>query len=187
MKTPEPTDDEINATDVAEPAADGGRFGLTDEKKKKIKKILLIVVPILIIIIGGACFYFFILKAPKPTEQVEIKQPNAKEAVPLDNNTYLDINPITLSLASTDPGAKKEYLRIDLTIRLGTEEESVAVLAKMPIIKDSLITFLGSLRSTDFNSSSSTLYLKEEISRRINKIAAPIVIKEVLFQEITVN
>jgi len=60
-------------------------------------------------------------------------------------------------------------------------------MTKMQIIKDTLITFLRSLRSTDFNSSSSAIYLKEEISKRINKITAPVVIKEVLFQEITVN
>lgn len=76
---------------------------------------------------------------------------------------------------------------MDITMRLGTEEESVAVLAKMSIIKGTLITFLRTLRSIDCNSSSSTLYLEEEISKRINKITAPIVVKEVLFQEITVN
>jgi hypothetical protein len=57
----------------------------------------------------------------------------------------------------------------------------------MPAVKDSLVTFLRSLRSTDFNSSGSTIYLKEELTKRINKIVAPVVIKEVLFQEITVN
>ena len=95
------------------------------------------------------------------------------------------MDPITVGLSGS--GAKKEYLRMDITMRLGTEQESVAVLAKMPVIKDTLITFLRTLRSTDFNSSNSTLYLKEEISKRINKITAPIVVKEVLFQEITVN
>ena len=42
------------------------------------------------------------------------------------------------------------------------------------IIKDTLITFLRSLRVTDFNSSSSTIYLKEEISKSINKITTTV-------------
>lgn len=159
--------------------------GASSDKKKKVKKTLIIATPILIAIIGAVYFFFFVIKAPKQTEGVEIRQTKAKEQVELDSNTYLDIDPITVGLSGT--GSKKEYLRLDMTLRLSTEEESVAVMTKMPIIKDTLLTFLRSLRSTDFNSSSSSIYLKEEISKRINKITAPIVIKEVLFQEITIN
>ena len=154
-------------------------------KKKKIKKILLITTPIIITIIGAVYFFLFIIKAPKHDDGHQIHQSKEKERVPLESNTYLDIDPITIGLTAS--GSKKEYLRLDLSLRLSSEQESAAVLAKMPIIKDTLITFLRSLRSTDFNSSSSAIYLKEEISKRINKITAPIAIKEVLFQEITVN
>jgi len=165
--------------------SEAGKIGLSEEKKKKLKKIAIIVAPILLAIVGAVFFFFFVIKGPKPSEDSPIKQPSSKEQVKLDSNTYLDIDPMTVGLSGA--GAKREYLRMDITMRLGTEEESVAVLAKMPIIKDTLITFLRTLRSTDFNSSNSTLYLKEEISKRINKITAPIVVKEVLFQEITVN
>lgn len=162
-----------------------GKFGISAEKKKKLQRILLIVAPIILAIAGAVFFFFFVIKGPKPTEQGEIKQPKSKEQVQLDSNTYLDVDPITVGLSGS--GTKREYLKMDITIRLATEEENAAVLAKMPIIKDTLITFLRTLRSTDFNSSNSTLYLKEEVSKRINKITAPIVVKEVLFQEITVN
>lgn len=181
MKTPLPDENEDELLTPSE----ANKFGFSEERKKKIKKILLITAPILIAIIGALFFFFFVIKAPKTVEELEVKQTKAKETVHLDTNTYLDVDPITISLAGS--GSKKEYLRINITIRLGTEEESAALLSKMPIIKDALITFLGSLRSTDFNSSNSTIYLKEEISKRINKIAAPIIVKEVLFQEITVN
>jgi len=155
------------------------------DKKKKIKKILIITIPIILTIIGAAYFFFFVIKAPKHDDVKEIHQSEEKERVPLESNTYLDIDPITIGL--TPSGSKREYLRLDLSLRLSSEQESVVVLTKMPIIKDTLITFLRSLRATDFNSSSSAIYLKEEISKRINKITSPIVIKEVLFQEITVN
>lgn len=155
------------------------------DKKKKIKKTIIIVTPIIIAIIGALYFFFFIIKAPKQDDINQIQQSKSKEHVALEANTYLDIDPITIGLSPS--GTKKEYLRIDITLRLSTEEESNAVMVKLPIIKDTLITFLRSLRATDFNSSSSAIYLKEEISKRINKITAPIIIKEVLFQEITVN
>ncbi len=165
--------------------SEAGKFGLSAEKKKKLQRILLIVAPIILTIVGAIFFFFFVIKGPKPPEGGGVKQPKGKEQVQLDSNTYLDVDPITVGLSGS--GAKREYLRMDITMRLGTEEEGVAVLAKMPVIKDTLITFLRTLRATDFNSSNSTLYLKEEISKRINKITAPIVVKEVLFQEITVN
>lgn len=166
-------------------APEGNQITGNSDKKKKIKKILLITVPIIITIIGAVYFFFFVIKAPKHNEGQEVQQTKEKEQVALESNTYLDIDPITIGL--TPSGSKREYLRLDLSLRLSTEQESAAVLTKMPIIKDTLITFLRSLRATDFNSSSSTIYLKEEISKRINKITAPVVIKEVLFQEITVN
>ena len=155
------------------------------DAKKKIKKILMIAVPILLIIICGILFFFLVIKKPKHEHDGEVPQPTKGAQLQLETNTYLDIDPITVGLSQV--GEKKEYLRIDLTIRLNTQAENNIVLAKMPIIKDSLITFLRTLRSSDFNSSSSTIYLKEEIAKRINKITSPIVIKEVLFQEITIN
>ena len=155
------------------------------DKRKKIKKVLLIAIPIVITIIGGLYFFFFVIKAPKEQQPTAEQSTEQKQQVLLESNTYLDIDPITVGL--TPSGNKREFLRMDLSLKLGSEQEGAAVLTKMPIIKDSLITFLRSLRSTDFNSSSSTIYLKEEISKRINKIIAPITIKEVLFQEITVN
>ncbi|MBN8511545.1 MAG: flagellar basal body-associated FliL family protein [Rickettsiales bacterium] len=155
-----------------------------EARKRKIKKVLIIVAPIMIALAAAIFFFLFVIKGNhQPTE--EVKQPKSAEQATLESNTYLDIDPITVGLAPSGP--KKEYLRLDLTIRLNTEDESKVLLTKMPLIKDSLITFLRSLRATDFNSSNNTLYLKEEITKRINKIAAPITVKEVLFQEITVN
>lgn len=173
-------DEPLTPTEVGESEKDG-----SFDKKKKIKKVLLIIFPIIITIIGSLYFFFFIIKAPKYTDEKGLYPIKGKEQVILESNTYLDIDPITVGLAPS--GSKKEYLKLNLTLRVSTEKESAAILEKMPIIKDTLITFLRTLRATDFNSSSSAIYLKEEISKRINKITAPIVIKEVLFQEVTVN
>lgn len=156
-----------------------------EEKKKKIKKILLILLPIILVIAASSYFFLFVIKEQKNSIDKHVQESN-QEDIKLDSNTYLDVDPITVSL-SPIAGGKKEYLRLDITLRLANDKENEVILAKMPIIKDSLITFLRSLRSSDFNSSSSTLYLKEEITKRINKITAPIIVKEVMFQEISIN
>lgn len=156
-----------------------------DPKKGRLKKILIILTPIVLLVAGAAYFFFFVIKAPKTEEIIEedIGKPKYKAA--LEQNSYLDIDPIIVGLTSIGP--KREYLKIDMTLRVGNEKESQAIMEKMPLIKDSLIVFLRSLRSSDFNSSNSTIYLREEITKRINKITAPVTVKEVLFQEINVN
>lgn len=170
--------------DLEEPltpeAADTGK-----DRLKKIKKLLIIIVPILVLIIAGLYFFFFVIHGPKTSDVALIPQGKEKQPVQLEQNTYLDLDPITVGLTPT--GSKREYVKLELTFRLSSDAESAAVMDKVPIIKDSLITLLRSLRASDFNSSSSTIYLKEEIVKRINKITAPIVVKEVLFQELIVN
>lgn len=155
-------------------------------KFTKIKKILIFTVPVILLIAGG-CFYFFVIKGPK-NEEDQPSNPNHegnnKQVTP-EQFSYIDMDPITIALAPSGP--KVEYLKIDIALKLGSEQEKIAVTNMVPVIKDTLITFLRSMRSTDFNSSSSTIYLKEELTKRINKITAPIIIKEVLFQEITIN
>jgi flagellar basal body-associated protein FliL len=155
----------------------------SSDRKKKIKRLLIIVAPIILAIVGAIYFFFFIIKAPKSPEHHA--ESAGAGSISLEHNTYLDIDQITVGLIPTS--SKKEFLRLDMVLRLGSEEESKSVMQKMPIIKDSLIVFLRSLRATDFNNSNSSIYLKEEVSKRINKITAPVTVKEVLFQEITVN
>jgi len=156
-------------------------------KTQKLKKLLIFIAPIILLITAGTYFFFFVIKAPKIADIVETQQTNTntKENATLTPTTYFDMDPITVGL--TPSGAKREYLRLTLTIKLNNTQESNVLMSFMPAVKDSLVTFLRSLRSTDFNSSGSTIYLKEELTKRINKIVAPVVIKEVLFQEITVN
>lgn len=171
--------------DNEEPLSPVEAGGDKSERIKKLKKIALIVIPILVVVIAGVFFYLNVISAPKKPGPEAIAQTKQKEAVELDQNTYLDLDTITVGL--TPSSNKREFLRISITLRLGSEAESNSVLGKMPIIKDTLINFLKSLRATDFNSSNSTIFLKEEVSKRLNKITAPVIIKEVLFQEITVQ
>ncbi len=173
------TQDNENGDEAA--PADGAK------PKSKLKKILLIAVPLLILIIGGVLFFLFILKKPAEEAQQATHGDQLAEEnlLPLEQNAYFDFDPITVALSSS--GGKREFLRLDITLRVNSEADNKIILSKLPIIKDSLIVFLRSLRSADFNNSSSTYYLKQEIAKRVNKIVEPVEIKEILFQEITIN
>jgi len=156
-----------------------------NEKMQKIKRIFIFILPILLLIFGGCYFFFFVIKTPKITNIEETQQKNVKEKASLAPASYFDMDPITVGLAQS--GAKREYLRLTLTIKLNNDKEISILANSTPIIKDCILTFLRSLRSTDFNNSESAIYLKEELTKRINKIVAPLVIREVLFQEMTIN
>ena len=110
------------------------------EKKKKIKRIILTAVPIAIVIISAILFFLFVIKTPGSSKEENMTPGGENAETQQEFNTYLDIDSITISLASSTD-VKKEFLRLDLVLRLSSEAESASVLAKMPIIKDSLITF----------------------------------------------
>jgi flagellar basal body-associated protein FliL len=152
---------------------------------KKIQRVLIFILPILLLIFGSCYFFFFVIKTPKITSTEATQQKNVKENTSLTPSSYFDMDPITVGLAQS--GAKREYLRLTLTIKLNNDKEISILANSTPIIRDCILTFLRSLRSTDFNSSESAIYLKEELTKRINKVVAPLVIREVLFQEMTVN
>ena len=111
--------------------------------------------------LAGGYFFFFVIKAPKLTSTDSTRQ--RKREITLCPSTYLDMDPISVGLAPS--GAKCEYLRITLTIKLNSDKEIIVLMNSMPMIKDSLFTFLRSLRATDFNSSSSTIELTKELIR----------------------
>ena len=103
-------------------------------RNKNIKKIIIIAIPIIMVLLGSLYFFFFVILAPKYNDIEQIQQPKHKDYAILESNTYLDIDPIVIGLSPS--GTKKEYLKINITLRLSTEEESNVVIKKLPVIKD---------------------------------------------------
>jgi len=108
-----------------------------------------------------------------------------KEISELKPEYYVGINDIIVSLIENNN--KKSYLKISLSIHLSEDYDVKQVEAKLPIIKDSLQVFLKELRASDFNYPGITLKIKEELTKRINKVVAPVEVKDVLIQDIMVN
>ncbi|MFK7973431.1 MAG: flagellar basal body-associated FliL family protein [Rickettsiaceae bacterium] len=156
-----------------------------ETRADKIKKIIMISIPILIAIFGAIFFFSTVVKQAVNDEPQILQTKKEQAQAAISTNSYLDLEPMVVELAPSE--GKKEYLRLHLTLRLATEKERAYIIARLPIIKDSLFTFLCTLRAGDFNNSSNILYVKEEITKRINKITDPIIVKEVLFQEFIVD
>ncbi|MDC0864501.1 flagellar basal body-associated FliL family protein [Rickettsiaceae bacterium] len=185
---PENDDNNDDALEPKEVEGDDTEKEKSTEKNKKNEKRrnIIIAMSLLFVVAGGLYFFFFVINAPQKTIPTQDKKSiETKLQKPVEQNVYLDVDPITVGLMHTSN--KRQQLRIQFTLRLSSKEESATIANKLPIIRDTLITFLSSMRATDFNSSNSILYLKEEMAKRVNKIISPIVAQEILFQEITLN
>ena len=168
-----------------EPLIPTSANSLHDFKNHNIKKIIFISVILGLCIFFAAYFFFNVLKAPKAynnSKQENEKQQPLGDVIP---NVYLEIDPIIVNLLPSN--SKQSDLKLSITLQLNAELDIKAVKAKFPIIVDNIQFFLRTLREADFNGTSSTLKLKEELIKRINKTTSPIVVKDVLFKEMVIN
>jgi flagellar FliL protein len=168
-----------------EPLTPIAASSLTNLRNNNFKKILFISIILGLCILAGVYFFFNVLKSPKNHAVAgQAVSAQHKEALVIPN-TYLELDTIIVNLLPS--GSKQNYLKLSLTLQLNSELEVKAVKAKFPIIIDVLQSFLRELREVDFNGTGSTLKLKEELIRRINRTTSPIVIKDVLFKEMVIN
>jgi flagellar FliL protein len=166
------------------------------EGKSKKKLILLIVAPLLVILGGGAGLYFsgaldkFL--APKAEEHAAAEGEHGAEPV-LDAHgkpivagpAFLAIPDMIVNLSSTD--SQPRYLRLKVQLEMGSEADMVAVQAVLPRVVDQFQTYLRELRVKDLRGSAGIYRLQMELLSRVNAAAYPVVVKDVLFQEILIQ
>ena len=176
-------DEPLTPTATATPGA-----ALTDKAQsdKKIKKIALIVIPLLICAVAGAYFFFKIVRKPKTYSDNSRDATAIADSAEAITNSYVALEPMIVNLAASEKG-KPVYLRLTLTLRVSSEAETKLVQAKTPMIIDNFQAFLTGLRPADLSGTGGILLLKEELTKRINKIVAPMIIKDVLFKEMMIN
>ena len=81
-------------------------------------------------------------------------------------------------------GAKKSsFLKLKMSLEVGDAEYAKVVENLMPRIIDSFQLYLRQLRLEDLQGSAGMYRLREELLVRVNKIAEPAEVKDVLFTE----
>lgn len=169
----------------AEAAADGapapgGLKGLLANKR-----LLLMVGGGLVVLLGGAGGAAWTLglftKAQPAAEQTAQAQEAARPRVP----HFMDLPEMTVNLST---GAQRpQYLRIKIALELADPAIATQLQPMMPRVQDTVQTFLREVRPGDMEGSGGVLRLKEEITRRVNLVAAPARVDAVLFREILVQ
>ncbi len=94
--------------------------------------------------------------------------------------------PTMLVNLNTEDGTPR-YLRLSVQLELKSESDFAAVEEALPKVVDQFQTYLRELRVKDLRGSAGIYRLQMELLWRVNQAAAPVKVKDVLFQEILIQ
>ncbi len=98
---------------------------------------------------------------------------------------FLEIPTMIVNL-NTESGTPR-YLRLTVQLEMANEEDVAEVEAVLPRVIDQFQTYLRELRVRDLRGSAGIYRLQMELLWRVNQAAAPVEVKDVLFQEILIQ
>lgn len=93
----------------------------------------------------------------------------------------------TMNVSLNPEGGPPRYLRLSVQLELNDPKEASKIEAIMPRVIDKFQTYLRELRVRDLRGSGGIYRLQMELLWRVNQAAAPLEVKDVLFQEILVQ
>ena len=98
---------------------------------------------------------------------------------------FYDLPEMVVNLGA---GSKKRtYLKIQISLELDKGEDLEALERVLPRVVDHFQVYLRELRVDDLHGSAGIYRLKEELLRRVNVAAYPVLIRAVLFKEMLVQ
>ncbi|MCB1720458.1 MAG: flagellar basal body-associated FliL family protein [Alphaproteobacteria bacterium] len=209
-------DDETDANEDAEDVNLPGEDGEDDEEGGGSKKLIIIIVGVVVLLLGaGAGLYFTgmldsVLGKSEPcVEEVDDHGEVIKECPEEDahgdehaakddghggghgdghgggGGNFIEIPPMLVNLSSND--GTPRYLRLTVQLELSSSADYAAVEAVIPRVVDQFQTYLRELRVKDLRGSAGIYRLQMELLWRVNQAAAPVKVKDVLFQEILIQ
>ncbi|MES2729294.1 MAG: flagellar basal body-associated FliL family protein [Pseudomonadota bacterium] len=191
---------------MSEPAPETAVEETLDEPKadsgKKRKMLIIIGGAVALLIAVGAGLYFTGMldgvlgkKEHVAAEGGEAGEHGAEDAhesedVPLDSHgvpmsAFVPIPDMIVSLNTADGSAR--YLRLKVQLQLVNPMDVPKVEAIMPVVIDQFQTYLREMRVEDLRGSKGLHRLQMELLTRVNTAAAPVKVKDVLFQEILIQ
>jgi len=183
--------DEALAEDGSE-AEDGGEDGGEDvEIEVKPAKgglsgkklVIFIVLPILLLGGGGAGLFFSglldsLLGISSGADMA------AEEEVP-GPAVFYDLPDMLVNLSPT--GRTQSFLKLSVSLELGDPADTEMVESVLPRIVDSFQVYLRELRIEDLSGSAGLQRLREELLLRVNTVAEPTMVRDILFKELLVQ
>ncbi|WP_085900783.1 flagellar basal body-associated FliL family protein [Kiloniella majae] len=150
------------------------------------KLVLFFILPLLLILIAGAGAYFTGMLDSLLGKEEAAEEEVVEEVIPAHGPAaFYDVPELLVNLNSS--GNKKHFLKITISLELESQIDIPGIEAVMPRIVDNFQVYLRELRIEDLSGSAGIQRLREELLLRVNAAAAPIKVKDVLFQEMLVQ
>lgn len=148
------------------------------------KRMLVIIIVVVLALCGVAAYVISkVLYKNSDVESTEKSKEAGSTTQPVDS--FYDMEEIVVNLAPT--ANQRHYLKMILSFRLATNKDNAVIENNLRGIQDSFHIFLKELRAQDFSGSGATMRLKEELTKRVNKVIYPVEVKDLLFKEILVD
>lgn len=152
------------------------------------KLVLFVVLPLLLVGGGGAGAYFSgLLDSVLGVEQAEEggEDETDAEAEAMAPSVFHELPTMLVNL--NEAGKRANYLKISIKLELTNEEDVASVTTIQPRIIDRFQVYLRELRVEDLEGSAGMQRLREELLNRVNKVAHPVQVRDVLFAELLVQ
>ena len=146
------------------------------------KLILFVVLPVILLLAVGVGLYFsglFDSGEEMTDDMAEQKKMMQSSGV------FHDLPEMLVNLNATKRGSG--FLKITLSLELEAETDKEQLKKVMPRIVDSFQVYMRELRLEDLQGSAGLQRLREELLIRVNAVARPTVVRDVLFKEMLVQ
>lgn len=162
-----------------------GAEGLDEESAKKAKQKKMIMIgagALLVLLIGGGGVLFMMKgrQADADKQQVDAAASDKKGAP-----VYYSLGDQLVNLSGE--GKHPNFLKVKISLELADEKDLPLMDALKPRIVDNFQVYLRELRIDDLRGSAGMYRLREELLMRVTEAAAPVRIRDVLFQEMLVQ
>lgn len=164
----------------------------------KRKKILLLVLPILLLIGAAAGAYFAGLMDPLLGGGEDHAAPPEQHAAPAEGApageggaqvvqaaVFYDLPEMLVDINTE--GRKRTFLKIRVSLELGSQMDVPVVESVMPRIIDNFQVYLRELRLEDLQGAEGIYRLREELLVRVNSAVRPAKVNDVLFKEMLIQ
>lgn len=185
---------------MSEPEPEAAAEETLDDPKggSKKRKILMIIGGVVVLLIAGGAGAYFTgaldgllgKKDETAAHGAEGEHAAEEEAPAVDAHgkplvAFVPIPDMIVSLNTNNGGTR--YLRLKVQLHLANPLDVPKVEAIMPVVVDQFQTYLREMREEDLRGSKGLQRLQMELLTRVNTAAAPVKVKDVLFQEILIQ
>ena len=177
-------------TKIQDPDGEGGGEGADGQAPVRARRmpgkklVLFIALPMLLIGLAGMGVYFsglFDSLIGEEEHEGELLSQEEEDGPSI----YYDIPEMLLNLNSS--GRKTGYLKISVSVEVGSDADAEQLKTVLPRIVDSFQVYLRELRVEDLSGSAGLQRLREELLLRVSNAAAPTVVRDILFREMLIQ